>query len=64
MAVSSVVRPVTLTELMVYSLGTLAFCKAKRSGSTDVTVVSWECDVVAIKAQKNKERIPDKYRCI
>ncbi|HYK56012.1 MAG TPA: hypothetical protein VEV15_06000, partial [Flavisolibacter sp.] len=59
-----VVRPVTLTEFMVYSFGTLAFCRARRSGSTEVTVVSWECDVVAMKAQKNKEKIPDKYRCI
>jgi hypothetical protein len=52
-AVSSEVRPVTFTERIVYSLGTLAFLSASNSGSTEVTLESttWAKEV---KLRKQK----------
>jgi hypothetical protein len=35
---SSVVKPVTFIELIVYSFGTFALCSASKSGSTEVTL--------------------------
>jgi len=65
MAESSVVNPVTLTVLIVYSFGTLEFWSASRSGSTEVTfVVSWPYEIEVMSVHKLNVRIPDKNRRI
>src|SRR5687767_10615040 len=57
------VIPTTRTERMVYSFGTFAVCNAKRSGSTDVIVVSCENDTEAA-VQKTRAKTKDRYRCM
>ena len=63
MDVSKVVTPVTLMERMVYSFGTLEFCKASKAGSTEVMVVSWAYEI-PVNADNAVIRTRDRILCI
>src|SRR4051812_24932474 len=64
-AVSRVVMPVTLIDRMVYSFGTFAVCRARRSGSTEVTPeVSTCAKEIVVKRQRAETKSRDRYRCM
>ena len=63
--VSNVVMPVTLTDRIVYSFGTLAVCNACNSGSTEVTLTESTCAKEReAAAHKTETKRKDKYLCM